>query len=163
MTHRARASRRLAFALLASLAVASCMLPPYKQPGSGPTAELTIARAEGSTAGRLFPSLSEVVSAGPGCKGMSALERIDNDSTESRVTTIVAHRPTHILLDEYDKNTGTRCGVAVDFDPVEGGRYKAVWSTVGNKCFIRLGRLTMTGGREIIEPEPSVRAARKYC
>lgn len=84
-----------------------CMAPPYEPPGSGPRAALTIARATGATSGRLFSYLFDggvgVDNSGLSCKGKVALEPIEFDSSESRVTQLVAGRRTHLILTEFNK------------------------------------------------------------
>ena len=148
-----------ASALFLLFSLAGCMAPAYLKPNAGPTAELTVSRAEGSTAAKLFVHLHD----SPDCKGRGALEPIDFDSDASRVTTIVANRPMHLMLKEYNKQTGTTCRVAIDFDPVEGGRYRATWSTAGNQCFVRLEKIATIAGIERPTTERSVRTNRNGC
>ena len=145
-------------ALFAMLLFAGCM-PAYLKPNTGPVAELTIVRAPESTAARLFVHLHDR----PDCAGRAALEPIDYDSDASRLTTIVANRPMHLLMSEHNKRTGTTCRVAIDFDPLEGGRYKATWATAGNQCFVRLESLTTIDGVETLLTERSVRRNRNGC
>lgn len=147
--------------LLATLSVAlsACMSAPHVPPATGLTAELIVARADGSTGARLFIALLD----GAECKDARSLERLDFDSDEQRRTTIVAGRRTQLVLSEYRRESSGQCRVATDFDVVAGGRYRAIWSAAGDRCFVRLETLTTVDGKETYRTEPSAKLNYKNC
>ena len=160
-TNHSRDGRRASFAaaLVGSALLVACMAPPHQSPVSGPRATLTIARASGASSGRLFSYLFDGglgSNNGLKCPGKSALPPIDFDSDETRVTEIVAGRRTLLVLNEYSRTSATTCYVAIEFDPEDGKRYQATWSTSGGQCFVRLGRFENSSGKNILVPERSV-------
>lgn len=161
-----RATCSLAVGLALAAALVGCMAPPYKPPVSGATATLTISRASGSKSGRLFSYLFEDgigINNGLKCKGKAALEPIDFDSDESRVTQVVAGRRTLIVLSEYNKIIGTTCYLAVTFEPKDGARYQATWSSSGNQCFVKVGRLESFSNGEVLVPELTTSRDSERC
>src|SRR5664279_5386241 len=132
--------------VLVLLTIVGCQAPSYKPPTSGQQAELTVARAEGARSGRIWPFLFR----GPECAGRQGMGRIDEGSDGELAATIIANRTTVVQIQEYDIDTRTSCDVMIEFNPVEGGRYRATWSRAGNRCFVRLERATTRDGKEVL-------------
>ncbi|MFZ6654103.1 hypothetical protein [Undibacterium sp. TJN19] len=135
---------RIAIMLAMLASIAACQTPLYRPVSTGPVAELTVGRADGAKAGRLWPYLFRDAE----CSGRHHIGMLDHHSDDTLTTTIAARPDTLIEFGDYDITTRTSCDVKLLFNAVEGARYKATWSRTGSQCFARLERFVTTDGKE---------------
>lgn len=137
----------------------------YKEPAMGPTALLRIDMSPVALVGVYANDKCEKLPEGVFFNGYPNATVIDRqliDPVGRRIPVkpgLVVSFHTQVIGYQRTEN----CTISLSFNPEPGAVYEGVSRYVGEKCFASVQRVRVIDGKEVREPEPTLKQTEKTC